>query len=158
MLNLITMVMLRGDNRMKKIVINKSYGGFGLSLKAQKRLAELKGKEIYFYKQTKYNFRDGIEEYNIIKDLNIDDLYVYPLTKYFGERCNSLPNDSEAWFFSQNLKRDDKDLIKVVEELGSDVNGIYAKLKIVEIPNDVEWEVKEYHGMEWVAEKHRVWG
>jgi len=30
-------------------------------------------------------------------------------------------------------------------------------LKVVEIPDDVEWNVQEYDGNEWVAEKHRIW-
>ncbi len=34
---------------MKKIVINNCFGGFGLSPKAVKRIAELQGKECYFF-------------------------------------------------------------------------------------------------------------
>jgi hypothetical protein len=36
-------------------------------------------------------------------------------------------------------------------------NGTYANLKVVTIPGDVDWEIGEYDGMEWVAEKHRTW-
>ena len=32
-----------------------------------------------------------------------------------------------------------------------------AKLKIVEIPDDVEWIIEEYDGKEWIAEDHRRW-
>ena len=32
-----------------------------------------------------------------------------------------------------------------------------ANLKMVEIPDDVEWEIADYDGKEWVAEKHRTW-
>lgn len=35
---------------------------------------------------------------------------------------------------------------------------IHADLKIVEIPPDVDWEINEYDGVEWVAETHRTWG
>jgi hypothetical protein len=28
---------------------------------------------------------------------------------------------------------------------------------VVEIPDGVEWEIAEYDGLEWVAEKHRTW-
>jgi hypothetical protein len=55
------------------------------------------------------------------------------------------------------VSRDDPDLVKVVEALGAKANGLFAKLKVVEIPADVEWEIKEYDGVEWVAEKHRTW-
>jgi len=30
-------------------------------------------------------------------------------------------------------------------------------LKIVEIPDDVDWEINEDDGSEWIAEKHRTW-
>jgi hypothetical protein len=48
-------------------------------------------------------------------------------------------------------------LIQVVEELGDGANGYFAKLKIVEIPDDVLWQIEEYDGKEWVAEQHRTW-
>ena len=48
-------------------------------------------------------------------------------------------------------------LVEVVEKLGSAANGSHASLKIVEIPENVEWEIDEYDGMEHVAEKHRTW-
>jgi len=53
--------------------------------------------------------------------------------------------------------RDDPVLIEVVERLGKEADGAHAKLKIVEIPDDVEWTIEEYDGVEWVAEVHRTW-
>jgi hypothetical protein len=35
--------------------------------------------------------------------------------------------------------------------------GSFSELKIVNIPDDVEFQIEEYDGNEWVAEKHRVW-
>lgn len=35
--------------------------------------------------------------------------------------------------------------------------GEYAKLDIVEIPDDVDWTIEEYDGREWISEKHRTW-
>ena len=55
------------------------------------------------------------------------------------------------------IARDDLYLVKVVEELGPRANGDFAKLKIVDIPADVEWQIAEYDGHEWIAEKHRTW-
>ena len=37
--------------------------------------------------------------------------------------------------------------------MGVEANGDHAKLKIVEIPADVEWQIDEYDGTEWIAEK-----
>jgi hypothetical protein len=48
-------------------------------------------------------------------------------------------------------------LVAAVEKLGERA-GNNAMLEVVEIPDDVEWEIQEYDGMEWVSEKHRVWG
>jgi hypothetical protein len=48
-------------------------------------------------------------------------------------------------------------LVAVVEKLGEKADGFCATLKVVEIPEDVDWEIGEYDGNEWVAEKHRTW-
>jgi hypothetical protein len=54
--------------------------------------------------------------------------------------------------------RNDPVLVQVVETLGKRANGAYSDLKIVDVPDDVEWEIQEYDGKEWIAEKHRTWG
>lgn len=59
--------------------------------------------------------------------------------------------------FPHEMQRDDPVLVKIVEDLGAEANGDYAKLKVVEIPDDVDWAIDEYDGKEWVAEKHRTW-
>lgn len=56
-----------------------------------------------------------------------------------------------------DAKRDDPIVIGVVEELGAEANGAYASLEVVEIPDDVDWEIEEYDGSEWVSEAHRTW-
>lgn len=56
-----------------------------------------------------------------------------------------------------DFDRADPVLVKVVEELGAEANGSFAKLKIVEIPDNVEYQIDEYDGEEWVAERHRTW-
>jgi hypothetical protein len=45
----------------------------------------------------------------------------------------------------------------MVEEGGTDVNGTYSDLKVVDVPDDVNWYIEEYDGMEHVAERHRTW-
>jgi hypothetical protein len=44
-----------------------------------------------------------------------------------------------------------------MEELGSEANGHCADLKVVEIPNNVQWEIEKAGGMEHVSETHRTW-
>ena len=53
--------------------------------------------------------------------------------------------------------RADPYLVQIVEELGLVAGDQFASLKIVEVPDDVDWQIEEYDGKEWVAEKHRVW-
>ena len=60
-------------------------------------------------------------------------------------------------FYDRDIPRDDQILIQVFKELGDAANGFAADLKIVEIPDGVNWEIEEYDGNEWVAEVHRTW-
>lgn len=59
--------------------------------------------------------------------------------------------------YAGEIPRDCPRLIAVVKQLGERANEVYSKLKIVTIPDDVEWTVQEYDGLEWVAEAHRTW-
>ena len=54
--------------------------------------------------------------------------------------------------------RSDPVLVAVVEDLGERANGACARLVVVEIPDGVEYEIKEFDGLEHIAEKHRTWG
>lgn len=60
-------------------------------------------------------------------------------------------------FCDYQIDRDDPYLVRVVQELGEAAADKYSQLKIVEIPADVDWQIDEYDGHEWVAEKHRTW-
>ena len=48
-------------------------------------------------------------------------------------------------------------MVQIVEELGANASADYSDMKVVEIPDDVIWEVKDYDGCEWIAEVHRTW-
>lgn len=55
-------------------------------------------------------------------------------------------------------RRTSHELIAVIESIGTDnASGDFADLKIVEIPNDVEYDIENYDGMEKVVEVHREW-
>lgn len=89
-----------------KVVINRCFGGYGLSEKAYEFLG-----------------------------LEWDD-YGF---KYHQDRANP-------------------DLVRCVETLGEEVaSGELSELHVVEIPDDVDWEIRDYDGMETVEEVHRVW-
>ena len=91
-----------------KVVINRCFGGFGLS---EASLSE-------------YKNRKGI-------------------------------TDESFWYY--DIPRDCPVLVEMVEQQGAEVNGGFSDLKVVEIPDDVEWYVEEYDGLEHVAERHRIW-
>lgn len=71
-------------------------------------------------------------------------------------RYNELAGTNlEYWSYEE--ERNNPLLVQVVEELGAKANGFCADLKIVDIPDDVEWYIHEYDGLESVYEKHRIW-
>jgi len=91
-----------------KIVINKCWGGFGLSQAGEQEL---------------------------------------------GRRLG-LVEDS---FYADDIKRNNPDLVEMIEENASLYSGDHAQLYVVEVPDDVEWYIHDYDGIEHVAEKHRIW-
>jgi hypothetical protein len=72
-------------------------------------------------------------------------------------KYRELAGVSDPNFHSRNIPRDDEHLIAVVELMGTEANNRFSELKIVEIPDDVNWYIEEYDGCEWVAERHRTW-
>lgn len=156
---------------MKKIVINSCFGGFSLSASGVKRYAELLGKKCYFFTT---DFKDGEDKYTPATVEDCDDkmfwsAYSIPnpgeilkqdenwhsLSKQEQDNYNKLYLD--IYITNRPDSREDPLLIQVVEELGSAANGSCASLKIVEIPDDMEYEIAEYDGNEHVAERHRTW-
>ena len=59
--------------------------------------------------------------------------------------------------FTYDDDRTNPALIECVEKLGNAANGKYAKLKVVEIPDNIHWEIEYYDGIEHITEAHRTW-
>lgn len=55
------------------------------------------------------------------------------------------------------IARDDERLVMAVESLGQEAGAPGTDLRIVQIPDDVDWFVDNYDGSEWVATKHERW-
>ena len=72
----------------------------------------------------------------------------------------SYPDNEDFGIVSDNWNayRTNKRLIEVIETLGEKANGDNAELKVIEIPDDVNWTIDEYDGIEHIAEVHRTWG
>lgn len=104
-----------------KIVYNACFGGFGLSMDAVKRYAELAG----------LNFK--------VKKSNFSGLDYYELTDANGEDV-----------FERDLSRTDPFLVQVVEEMGKAVNTRYSALCIREVPKGTRYRIEEYDGSEAV--------
>ena len=87
----------------------------------------------------------------------------FSLSKKAGEYLNWKYNinvthcDDYRCYIIDDLARNDPRLIDCVETLGESANGFLANLKIVEIPDNVEWEIYNPDGMEIIEEKHRSW-
>lgn len=153
-----------------EIVINNQHGGFSLSPKATKRLAELNGKSYFFFKGGLSRAYEEITMEEAEKEFmwnafTIND--AKEINSIFGEvnwhELNQEEKDTrnkrykEIDLYCRDIARDDKNLIKVVKELKKQANGKCAALKVVKIPDGVEYQIEEYDGLEWVSEKHRTW-
>ena len=127
-----------------KVVINRCYGGFGLSPVALARYAQLKGWH-------------GMMLYSVF-DPTVDS-YVFVPYYEGGTGMSYFVRRSGEQISSYDLDKDRADpiLVQTVEELGPAANADYARLKVVEIPNDIEYTIEEYDGNEWIAEKHSTW-
>lgn len=125
-----------------KVVINRCYGGFGLSDEAFEWLIKEKGWTVTDYNENGYGYKDP------------EARLVLSNSKYtFGTKYHLVSSRDE-----QSL-RANPDLIECIEALAEKASGRYADLGIVEIPDDVKdnWEIGEYDGNEWVQEIHRRW-
>lgn len=130
-----------------KIVINRCYGGFGLSRDAILEMYRRGSKAVEwtpfeeYYSQTP-DWKERRKRY-----LETNDIYDFYIED--GDGVVSLKYDYEI--------RNDPILVEVVEEMGAKSWGRYAELRVVEIPDGVEYEIDDYDGMESVHEKHRSW-
>lgn len=115
-----------------KIVINKCYGGYGgISYTAAKLLID--------------------------REWKVSDGFTEDGRDYVDKDAKILLWRKEYSIIESKVSRTDKDLVEVVEILGGDADGTYSSYSVVEIPDDVDWQIEEYDGLEWIAEKHRTW-
>lgn len=123
--------LIRHLKGIQRIVINACYGGFSLSKEGELEYLNCAG---ISYTTTQQRDRDTQNR--------------------LGDKI--LVNGKEFWS-RVDIPRDDPALVATVNHLGRKAWGEYAKLKVVEIPAGVEWQIDDYDGKEWIAEKHRTW-
>ena len=68
---------------------------------------------------------------------------------------SGIPPITDIYYWE--IPRDNAILVQIVEQLGDRAGGEYSSLKVIEIPDGVEWHIHEYDGMEHIAENHRTW-
>jgi len=130
--------------KMLEVVINRCYGGFSISVGALEELYKMKSDVLEKIPIKEYFQKDETQEY---MDGHI-------------KMCGLVVKDSQVISLKDRrdkLVRGNKDLITVIKKLGDKANGQCAKLEVIEVPADVEWEIDEYDGMESVEETHRSW-
>lgn len=115
-----------------KIVVNRCYGGFGLSEAAWEEYLNRSGKPWYKW----------------------DGRFSSPI---YSHAPQEEYEESKHFISYYGLERNDPLLIQIVEEMGTEADGDYACLEVVEIPDDVDWYIVEYDGNEHIAERHRTW-
>lgn len=114
---------------MKRIVINKCFGGFSISEKGLEFMANR-----------------GCSEASVA----LENLRSY-------QADNVAHGWSKSNSGGRDFPRDNWHLIAAVEILGREANGDCAELAIIEIPEDVNWTIDDYDGAESVVEVHRTW-
>ena len=125
-----------------KIILNKCFGGFGLSTEAYNLYAEKMGIEIYEYYQ---DYQKGFDYFK----KGSSGLCKFYFTKDFGEQIKLNDEDCDKYSLDLTSKnRTDKILIEVVEELKERANDDFSDLEIVEIPDNCFYKIDDYDGVE----------
>jgi hypothetical protein len=114
----------------RDIVINTQHGGFGLSSDAQ--IAYLERSQI---------------PYRLV---DRDD-------RHSNQRYGPMIIVNGKHWYDKDIARDDPVLVALVRELGQAACGAHARLKVVRIPANVDWQIEDYDGREWISEQHRTW-
>ncbi len=140
-----------------KVVINNCFGGFSISKEAAEYMAEL-GCEVAKAELSEWGKRKEWIDYFIEHGKFPSDCpeQTHGLLE-IDAKYHSQP-DFYGYGSDKNYDRSSEFLVKAVEKLGQKASGQSAELKVVEIPDDVDYEIEEYDGNEHIAEKHRTWG
>lgn len=138
---------------MKKVILNKCFGGFDVSKEAYMLYAKKKGLRLYLYES------EFINRKFIYKKVNDDNsIFRHYFIKDMGDNVEISNEDYEKYcLYLKDEHREDPILIEVVEELGEKASGRFGNLKVVEIPDDLEYVIDEYDGIETLHQKVEEW-
>ena len=137
---------------MRKVILNKCYGGFDVSDKGYQLYAKKKGLNLYRYESHYYNYKLMHKK---TKKTGIDIKY---FTKDFGEQFEYSNEYYDKYnLYLNNSYREDPTLIEVIEELGKEASGRCGNLVVVEIPDDLDYVIDNYDGIETLHERVYEW-
>ncbi len=144
---------------MKKVILNKCFGGFDVSPKAYQLYAIYKGySHLYKYQLVSSSLDDTT--YKLV-DLFDEHFLCFYVTKYFGEEFFKNDISKEDWekhvLYLNDDNREDDILIKVVEELGDEASGSFGQLVVVQIPDDLDYVIDDYDGIETLHARVETW-
>ena len=158
---------------MTKIVINYKPGGFSLSHHGLMLYGKLKNLNINVYCKSEidsmyetYIKKIGKETESYLLfycvlphednfPSKVDDTFLVAHTLQVSDYFFLMQNDGKKLLYDF---RSDPYLVKVVEDLNELASGKYASLKVVDIPEDVIWEIWTFNsGSEIVKEVSREW-
>lgn len=139
---------------MKKVILNKCYGGFDVSDEGYRLYAKKKGLELFAY-ESDYSKRPIT--YTKV-DLPTRNIFVFYSTKDLGDVSTGDDVFKNRLDLNEEL-REDETLLEVVEELGEKASGTFGKLVIVEIPDDVaeDYVIDNYDGIEVLHQRVKEW-
>lgn len=146
-----------------KVVLNRCHGGFGLSplamlkaFEAGSPIIEVHTVETY-YGSPEAAAKAARDYAELEESLDLPD---YPDVRHRFPSALELPDGRlltvacSVW--DEKLRQCPK-LAQVIEMLGSLANTDYSRLRVVEIPDGIEFDIYEVDGMESIHERHRIW-
>lgn len=138
---------------MAKVILNKDYGGFGVSAKAHKLYAERLGKELFYYTGQYEGHHVVYKKVSYEEFIKKNSLFYFYSFKDLGDEVieDIVIQDDDSILDLDRGHREDPLLIQIVEELGEEASGWAATLKVVEIPDELangNYMIDDYDGVE----------
>jgi len=149
-----------------KIVINSDFGGFGVSTDVLKKLVLKNAKCIKSFTPKHYY---GGDSDNYLRASEWEQKWNEDFEEFFdigdGFKANKMESNVYKDGMLYSLKdisdievRTDSDLIEIIEQVGAkNASASLAALKVVEIPDGIEFKIDDYDGCETIHEVHRSW-
>ncbi len=134
------------------MILNKCFGGFVVSGKCYDLYAKKKGIVLHKYLPEE----DGDDFVKVTGERK--EVFTRYTTKDYGDRVKVEKFDWRTCIQLDGAYRTDGALIECIEELGDEasVEG-FSELRIVEVPDDLNYVVDEYDGLETLHEAVRTW-